>query len=140
MELKKYVGVLVKNGDKCLLCKRNNEGSFPGMWSLPAGKIEKNENTRDAAVREFKEETNIYLERNNLDFVGLLPRLSRDNSRIKGYMFVYEYYTEVPLIPDLENAVDGEEHSECGYFKLSQIQKLQTGEKLQKFLKNILSK
>ena len=43
MELKKYVGVLVKNGDKCLLCKRNAEGSFPGMWSLPAGKIEKNE-------------------------------------------------------------------------------------------------
>ncbi len=140
MELKKYVGVLVKNGDKCLLCKRNNTGSFPGMWSLPAGKIEKNENTRDAAIREFKEETNIDLERKNLDFVGLLPRLSRDNSRIKGYMFVYEYFTEVPLIPDLENAMDGEEHSECGYFKLSQIQKLETGEKLQKFLKNILSK
>lgn len=140
MELKKYVGVLVKNGDKCLLCKRNVEGSFPGMWSLPAGKIEKNENSRDAAVREFKEETDIDLERKNLEFVGLLPRISRDNSKIKGYMYVYEYFTEAPLIPDLENAVDGEEHSECRYFKFPQIQKLETGEHLKKFLKNILSK
>ena len=140
MELKKYVGVLVKNGDKCLLCKRNAEGSFPGMWSLPAGKIEKNENSRDAAVREFKEETDIDLERKNLEFVGLLPRVSRDNSKIKGYMYVYEYFTEVPLIPDLENAVDGEEHTECGYFKVSQILKMETGEHLKKFFKNILSK
>jgi ADP-ribose pyrophosphatase YjhB (NUDIX family) len=140
MELKKYVGVLVKNGDKCLLCKRNAEGSFPGMWSLPAGKIEKNENSRDAAVREFKEETDIDLERKNLEFVGLLPRISRDNSKIKGYMYVYEYFTEVPLIPDLENAVDGEEHTECGYFKVSQILKMETGEHLKKFFKNILSK
>jgi 8-oxo-dGTP pyrophosphatase MutT (NUDIX family) len=140
MELKKYVGVLVKNGDKCLLCKRNAEGSFPGMWSLPAGKIEKNENSKDAAVREFKEETNIDLERKNLEFVGLLPRISRDNSKIKGYMYVYEYFTEVPLIPDLENAVDGEEHTECGYFKVSQILKMETGEHWKKFFKNILSK
>jgi len=140
MELKKYVGVLVKNGDKCLLCKRNAEGSFPGMWSLPAGKIEKNENSKDAAVREFKEETDIDLERKNLEFVGLLPRISRDNSKIKGYMYVYEYFTEVPLIPDLENAVDGEEHTECGYFKVSQILKMETGEHLKKFFKNILSK
>ena len=140
MELKKYVGVLVKNGDKCLLCKRNAEGSFPGMWSLPAGKIEKNENSKDAAVREFKEETDIDLERKNLEFVGLLPRVSRDNSKIKGYMYVYEFFTEVPLIPDLENAVDGEEHTECGYFKVSQILKMETGEHLKKFLKNILYK
>ena len=91
------------------------------MWSLPAGKIEKNENSKDAAVREFKEETDIDLERKNLEFVGLLPRISRDNSKIKGYMYVYEYFTEVPLIPDLENAQDGEEHSKCGYFAIDEL-------------------
>jgi len=51
---------------------------------------------------------------------------------LKDICMSYEYYTEVPLIPDLESAVDGEEHSECGYFKFSQIQKLETGEHLNK--------
>jgi len=138
MELKKYVGVLVKNGNKCLLCKRNHQGSFPGIWSLPAGKIDKDEKSRDAAVREFKEETDIDLDRKNLEFVGLLPRVSRDNTKIKGYMYVYEYPTEKYLNPDLENAVDGEEHTECGYFNLSEIKKMELGTHLQKFLQNIL--
>lgn len=138
MDVKKYVGILVRNGEKCLLCKRNNEGSFPGMWSLPAGKIEKNEKSKDAAIREFKEETDIDLEKEKLEFRGLLPRFSRDNTKVKGFMFVYEYDTKKPLIPDLENAVDGEEHTECGYFNWNEIKKLETGEHLKNFIKNII--
>lgn len=138
MDVKKYVGILVRNGEKCLLCKRNNEGSFPGLWSLPAGKIEKNEKSKDAAIREFKEETDIYLEKEKLEFRGLLPRFSRDNTKVKGFMFVYEYDTKKPLIPDLENAVDGEEHTECGYFNWNEIKKLETGEHLKNFIKNII--
>jgi len=138
MDVKKYVGVLIRNGEKCLLCKRNNEGSFPGLWSLPAGKIEKNEKSKDAAIREFKEETDIDLKKENLEFRGLLPRFSRDNTKVKGFMFVYEYDTKTPLIPDLENAVDGEEHTECGYFDWNEIKKLETGEHLKNFLKNII--
>ena len=138
MDVKKYVGVLVRNGNKCLLCKRNNEGSFPGLWSLPAGKIEKNEKSKDAAIREFKEETDIDLKKENLEFRGLLPRFSRDNSKVKGFMFVYEYDTKKPLIPDLENAIDGEEHTECGYFDWNKIKTLETGKHLKNFLKNII--
>ena len=39
MDTKRYVGVVVKCNNKVLLCKRNNQGSFPGMWSIPAGKL-----------------------------------------------------------------------------------------------------
>ena len=53
MEKKRYVGVMVKCKDKILLCKRNNEGSFPGMWSIPGGKLEENETTQEGAKREF---------------------------------------------------------------------------------------
>lgn len=139
-DLKKYVGVLVRVGDKCLLCKRNAEGSFPGMWSLPAGKIEPDEPAKDAAVREFKEETNIDIQKENLIYTGLLPRFSRDGEKLKGYMYVYGYDSKTELIPDLENAVDGSEHTECGYFTEKQMSKLETGEKLKSLLKNILSK
>ncbi len=137
-DYKRYVGVLVKVGDKCLLCKRNKKGSFPGMWSVPAGKIEEGEETRVAAIREFKEETDLELNPDNLKFTGMLPRFTRDGKHFKGLMYLYEYNSDTELIPDLENAKDGEEHTECGYFTKKQVKNLETGEKLNKLLMNIL--
>ncbi len=137
-DYKRYVGVLVKVDDKCLLCKRNKMGSFPGMWSVPAGKIEEGEETRVAAIREFKEETDLDLNPDNLKFTGMLPRFTRDGKHFKGLMYLYEYNSDTELIPDLENAKDGEEHTECGYFTKKQVKKLETGEKLNKLLMNIL--
>ena len=137
-DYKRYVGVLVKVGDKCLLCKRNKKGSFPGMWSVPAGKIEDGEETRVAAIREFKEETDLELNPDNLKFTGMLPRFTRDGKHFKGLMYLYEYNSDTELIPDLENAKDGEEHTECGYFTKKQVKNLETGEKLNKLLMNIL--
>ena len=137
-DYKRYVGVLVKVDDKCLLCKRNKKGSFPGMWSVPAGKIEEGEETRVAAIREFKEETDLELNPDNLKFTGMLPRFTRDGKHFKGLMYLYEYNSDTELIPDLENAKDGEEHTECGYFTKKQVKNLETGEKLNKLLMNIL--
>lgn len=137
-EYKRYVGVLVKVGDKCLLCKRNKKGSFPGIWSVPAGKIEDGEGTRSAAVREFKEETDLDINTDLLKFTGILPRETRDGKHFKGLMFLYTYLTDEMLNPDLENAKDGEEHTECGYFSKEDLKNLETGEKLKKMLLNIL--
>jgi predicted NUDIX family NTP pyrophosphohydrolase len=50
---KRYAGVLVKCNDKVLLCKRNNHGSFPGMWSIPCGRMEEGEEPMEASKREF---------------------------------------------------------------------------------------
>ena len=46
MENKRYAGVLVKCDNKILLCKRNNLGSYPGMWSIPGGKMEEGETSQ----------------------------------------------------------------------------------------------
>ncbi len=139
-EKKRYVGVVVKMDDKVLLCKRNNRGSFPGMWSVPAGSIEKDEKSRDAGVREFKEETNITIKPDDLTFTGIVPRTSRDGKFVKGYMYVYLHEPKEILFPDLENAVDGEEHTECGYFTWNQISKMNTGTQLKHLLEVILGK
>jgi ADP-ribose pyrophosphatase YjhB (NUDIX family) len=139
-EKKRYVGVVIKMGDKILLCKRNNKGSFPGMWSVPAGSIENGEKSRDAAIREFKEETHISLKPESLTFTGMVPRTSRDGKWVKGYMYVYLHEPENILFPDLENAVDGDEHSECGYFTWTQIKNMNTGTHLKNLLEVILGK
>ena len=69
MNTKRYAGVVVKCRDKVLLCKRNNHGSFPVMWSIPAGKIEEDETTQEGAKREFFEETAIDIDSNDLKFI-----------------------------------------------------------------------
>ena len=139
-ETKTYVGVLVKCKDKFLLCKRNAIGSFPGMWSIPAGKVEGDEETIDASKREFFEETAINIDDKELKFVGLIPRHTRDGKKIKGMMYVYQLDTDEEIYPDLANAIDGEEHSECGFFTISEIKSEMIGTYLQKLIEIISKK
>jgi len=47
---------VVEKGD-LLLIRRN--GSYAGMWCIPCGHVEYNEDIRRAAVREMKEETGL---------------------------------------------------------------------------------
>lgn len=138
MDKKRYVGVAVKCKNKLLLCKRNNLGSFPGMWSIPGGKLEDGETTQEGAKREFFEETNINIDNIELTFVGLIPRHTRDGKKVKGLMYVYLLNVDTPLYPDLENAIDGEEHTECGYFEIDKIKPETSGEYLHKLAEIIL--
>jgi len=45
--------------EKFLLLKRSEQNSSPGEWVFPGGKIEDGENPREAALREFEEETGL---------------------------------------------------------------------------------
>ena len=139
MDKKRYTGVMVKCGNKLLLCKRNNLGSFPGMWSIPGGKLEDGETTQEGAKREFFEETALNINDVELTFVGLIPRYTRDGKKVKGFMYVYLLNVETPLYPDLLNAIDGEEHTECGYFTLEEIKPETSGEYFYKLAEIILS-
>jgi ADP-ribose pyrophosphatase YjhB (NUDIX family) len=138
MDKKRYTGVIVKCGDKILLCKRNNLGSFPGIWSIPGGKLEEGETTQEGAKREFFEETAVDIQDQDLVFVGIIPRHTRDGKKIKGLMYVYLLNVENPLYPDLLNAIDGEEHTECGYFTLDEIKPETSGEYFHKLAEIIL--
>jgi ADP-ribose pyrophosphatase YjhB (NUDIX family) len=51
------VAVLVVEEDKVILARRL--GSYEGMWCIPCGHLEWGEDVRDAARREFKEETGL---------------------------------------------------------------------------------
>ena len=138
MDKKRYTGVMVKCGDKLLLCKRNNLGSFPGMWSIPGGKLEEGETTQEGAKREFFEETAVDIDDEELTFIGLIPRHTRDGKKIKGLMYVYLLGVDNEIEPDLVNAIDGEEHTEWKYFTLSEIDPVMTGDYMHKIAEIIL--
>jgi 8-oxo-dGTP pyrophosphatase MutT (NUDIX family) len=122
-KLERYAGILVKCGNKVLLCKRSSHHkTLEGVWSIPAGGIEVGEKPKGAAIREFYEETNLIIDNeDDLVLVGIINRYARDNKYIKGAMYVYMVEVDNELIPDLVNAEDGEEHTDCGYFTINEL-------------------
>jgi len=54
------VAVIILKNNELLLVKRN--GSYDGMWCIPCGHVEYDEDVRAAAQREFKEETGLDVE------------------------------------------------------------------------------
>jgi 8-oxo-dGTP diphosphatase len=65
-----------KNTYKVLLIKRKNP-PYQNCWALPGGFVEMNETIRNAAFRELKEETGIYVK--ELNFVGVFDNPERDS-------------------------------------------------------------
>ncbi len=60
ISFKEIVSSVVSTGGRCILLKRpESNRSYPGHWSLVAGKIEEGESPEEAARREIMEETSI---------------------------------------------------------------------------------
>ena len=127
-----YAGVLVKSDDKVLLCKRCSKCNLPNTWSIPSGHVEKGENAIDGARREFFEETDIKI--NNVRLLGMFR--SRTG---KGLVYVYLHESKKRIIPDLEGAKDGSEHSSCKYFSLDELNTDETTPELIELIKKVLS-
>ena len=56
---------------------------------------------------------------------------------LKGLMYCHLLDTEETVYPDLDNAIDGDEHSECGYFGKDELPQPMT-KQLNKLLNIIL--
>jgi len=59
------VAVVVRDGDRILLGRRRS-GIYAGMWCIPCGHVEWDEDLRAAAVREFEEETGLRVRLGNV--------------------------------------------------------------------------
>ena len=138
-EVKRLGGVLVKVNGECLLCKRGHKASYPNTWSVPGGHIEKGETTKEGALREFYEETDIDISDYDLDLAGVIVNRKKTDNKIKSLMYVYLLPTHEYMYPNLETAQDGHEHTECGYFGLDKIKKLTIGTNLRKIIESILT-
>lgn len=148
--MKKYSGVIVKCGDEVLLCRRNHNNGL-GEWSIPSGKLDKKvtnngtekiikfEDYISGAKREFFEETNVNIDNENLSFVSITERRTRDGKQIKGFLYMYLLETENRIFPDFINAKDGEEHDNFGYFSVNNLP-LNISPQLENLVKLILKK
>lgn len=53
------VAAIIRNKEGKILLTRRNVEPFKGQWCLPGGHIDEFENTKEAAIREAKEETGL---------------------------------------------------------------------------------
>ncbi len=70
------VYLLLRDGDKVLLSKRENTGWKDGWWSLVAGHVDGGEAAEMAMAREAKEEAGIDVAPEDLKLVYTMHRLS----------------------------------------------------------------
>jgi hypothetical protein len=59
---------------------------------------------------------------------------------MKGIMYVFGLEVENEINPDLENAKDGEEHTEASYFRLDEIDSEMCGKELFKIIEKYFEK
>ena len=69
--------------DKILLIKRKNTGFMDGYYATPGGHVDPEETILRAAVREFKEETNLDIQEADLE---LFHVLQDENTAPKNYI------------------------------------------------------
>lgn len=70
--------VYIFNSRGCLLLFKRDDEPYEGWWEVPGGKIEKNESTQQAAVREVFEETRIEIKEKDLKPVSVFKSIYSD--------------------------------------------------------------
>jgi 8-oxo-dGTP pyrophosphatase MutT (NUDIX family) len=135
--MKQSAGIIVKVNDKCLVCKRASDVNEPAKWAIPMGGIEEDEDPKEAAYREFYEEMGVPVD----GVIKSLVKINRYNKlgNIKSILHVFLFKTDTEIIPDLDGAVDGFEHTECEYMTLDQIKGLKMSSGIKEVLTEVLN-
>jgi 8-oxo-dGTP pyrophosphatase MutT (NUDIX family) len=84
-------GVLLTTGTKVLLLLRSEEVTEGGTWGTPGGAIEEDEDPIEAALRETEEEAGLFLDSDEVEFVGSVVYQSPGSS--------FRYITSVIWVP-----------------------------------------
>ena len=85
------VCILAKK-NKFLIMQRPPNKSYPLFWEFPGGKVEKNENFYDAAIRELKEELNISINQSNLILIDTVSHSYVKNHIIMMHVFLVKQW------------------------------------------------
>ncbi|WP_313375569.1 NUDIX domain-containing protein [Chishuiella sp.] len=93
-------GLLVLDHNKLLLTYSKNKKA----WYLPGGKLDKNETSLDALVREIKEELSLELNPKELTFYTHISALAygEDNLQMEQDCFLYDLKTDIKPTNEIE--------------------------------------
>jgi len=86
------VGILIRKSEVYLMIKRAAEPD-KGLWSVPGGMVEVGETTKEAAIREAKEETG--LEVDILKTLGVVDKIVKDEvGKVKYHFVIIDYLAD----------------------------------------------
>lgn len=114
------LGVIILNEEnKVLLILRNDDAKLAdsdmrleGTWTLPAGKVKKNETIYEAAIRKVFQE--VGLEVSNLEIVSIADDINEYAHFVTLGLIAHSFSGEVTL-------GDTEEHVDYDYFGLDEL-------------------
>lgn len=93
--------IWIENDNKELLVqKRNpNKKTFPNLWAISvAGHVDSGETSKDAAIRELKEEVNLDVKEDELEFLFTIKRVQPYNdSYIRVFDDVYLLHRNIDI-------------------------------------------
>jgi 8-oxo-dGTP diphosphatase len=92
--LERILGVvLVQRVTNCVLLKENKilllQKPRRGWWVAPGGKMEPGESVKDSCIREFREETGIYLKNPNIK--GIFTFIMKDGDRVVSEWMMFTF-------------------------------------------------
>lgn len=85
MKIKVICGALVVKGKKFAIVQEA-QGQVRGLWNLPAGHLNDDENIFKATIREVKEETGLDVEITGL--IGVYQHRSPNDNNVIGFYFL----------------------------------------------------
>lgn len=118
--------VLKDEQDRMLLLHRNKNGVT--QWALPGGKVENNETTEAAAVRELKEELSISVE--------LKTKLGTCSFTEKDRQYIYTWFHASGISGD-PTIGEPQTFDDLRYFNFEELTKLQLSANMKLFVQQI---
>ena len=103
-------------GRDVLLIRRGRE-PFKGMWALPGGFLDLDEELEEAAARELREETGVEVDVPALREIGVFGALGRDP---RGRTITAAY---LAVLEDRPRARPGDDAAETGWFPIDDLPK-----------------
>ncbi len=100
------------NKKEILLLLRKNTGHGDGLYDLPGGHVDSNEDIFDAMIREAKEEIGIDISRENMEIIHIYHHYKKDSIK---FVFNTKKYS---------NKLENREPDKCGELKWFEIDNL----------------
>ncbi len=87
MKVQRVTNCLLLKDNKVLLLQKPRRG----WWVAPGGKMEPGESIRDSCIREFREETGIYLRNPNIK--GIFTFIIKDGDKITSEWMMFTFFS-----------------------------------------------
>ena len=101
--------IILNEEGKILLVRRSLNITYPGLWCIPCGYLEYDEDVRVGIVREIAEETNLVIEPSEVFTVH--SNFHNPQQHTVGIWFLSKVVSGIPLADD--------DASELGWFELT---------------------